>query len=1251
MKPFVPRPFYSLLSTIVGPLRCHWRKRRTSEFDPVFYAKFYPDLQALSDGELGKHYGRHGRQEGRFGSARAYLAKLTKSQGSLPSDFDPQTYRWLNADLSGLEEDWEFSAHYLRYGRTESRVYSGDSDSLSAEYRDLLAAEAFAINRSSAIDPPPGTFEDFLIAHRIDRGPWLVQFNAPMFWLLNSDWMKKRPPSSIAAVRRFVEEGVTRLAPISGELAFDPVFYRCNYQTEPGFSDVDLYRHWLRLGSKKGWAPNESEALFRLLGIRTFPVAFDADAYRLTASLEHQRSMRGRVSALRHWLQAGFPTDAPGMMSPDASDLFVAVGSRALKRGEFVAACRAFDHALTIGRPSAALLHGRGDSRMALADKRATDDFLAAIAFADASVWSHVHAIDGLARRGDAAAVVRLLRASSQVWLRNARWRASAQGALKALFDQECQRAQQAYLAGLRFDGDSILQSAMERFVANWPLAEPPAAPLPPLHNGAVVILANLDLPQCVHYRVEQRRRQLEHGGYTVRIFASDDVDGFREAIRTASVAIFYRVPAFSYVIAAILYARALGLRTFYDIDDLIFDARFYPDPIESFEGQITAAEYAGLQFGVPLFRFAMSLCDVGIVSTPALADAVVEIVRERRVHILRNGIDQRNAPFLARSLPQKGGNVPITIFYGSGTRAHNQDFTDLVGQALVAILERHSNVRLVVAGHLALGPDFARVASQVDHIGFIQDVDAYWEILSNADINLAVLLPNAVTDAKSEIKWLEAACSGIPSVVSDTRTYSEILRNGEDALMARTSAEWETALETLVTDPDLRRRIGAAAREKVTQAYSLDAAVRTLATFLPGRPSNSEDVVHLGKPRLLIVNVFFPPQTIGGATRVVRDNLDYLIDNASNQFDFAVVTSDEGVETAGRTRIESYRGVPVLRVSTPLEPNMDWRPFNPEISKIFGEFLDRFNPDIVHFHAVQRLTASIILETRIRNIPYLITLHDGWWISDHQFLIDLTGQAVLPGPDLFAVEAHPVRSPLDATLRRMRLRDQLDGANQLLAVSERFAEIYRNAGFSTVHAVPNGVSRLPQVVRLPNTTGRVRLGHVGGREFHKGVPLIEAALSGTHFENLNLTIVDLAAERGSSRDEMWGTTPVAIIGPVPQAEVADLYGRLDVLLVPSLWPESFGLVAREARAYGLWVIASNLGAVGEDVRQDVDGFIIDVDGPASLRGVIAKIDADSARFLRSPPPEQTPLRTAADQGADLLKLYETTLRGGLMRG
>jgi glycosyltransferase involved in cell wall biosynthesis len=59
---------------------------------------------------------------------------------------------------------------------------------------------------------------------------------------------------------------------------------------------------------------------------------------------------------------------------------------------------------------------------------------------------------------------------------------------------------------------------------------------------------------------------------------------------------------------------------------------------------------------------------------------------------------------------------------------------------------------------------------------------------------------------------------------------------------------------------------------------------------------------------------------------------------------------------------------------------------------------------------------------------------------------------------------------------------------------------------------------------------------------------------------------------------EQWNQTPVTFNGKIPQEEMYKFYSKVDVLIAASIWPESFGLVTREAAAAGVWVVASNIG-------------------------------------------------------------------------
>jgi glycosyltransferase involved in cell wall biosynthesis len=62
---------------------------------------------------------------------------------------------------------------------------------------------------------------------------------------------------------------------------------------------------------------------------------------------------------------------------------------------------------------------------------------------------------------------------------------------------------------------------------------------------------------------------------------------------------------------------------------------------------------------------------------------------------------------------------------------------------------------------------------------------------------------------------------------------------------------------------------------------------------------------------------------------------------------------------------------------------------------------------------------------------------------------------------------------------------------------------------------------------------------------------------------------------------------------PDPQDFYPRVFSQTKILLMPSLWEESFGLVAAEAMLNGIPVLASNRGALPDTVGQG--GFIFDI--------------------------------------------------------
>lgn len=56
-------------------------------------------------------------------------------------------------------------------------------------------------------------------------------------------------------------------------------------------------------------------------------------------------------------------------------------------------------------------------------------------------------------------------------------------------------------------------------------------------------------------------------------------------------------------------------------------------------------------------------------------------------------------------------------------------------------------------------------------------------------------------------------------------------------------------------------------------------------------------------------------------------------------------------------------------------------------------------------------------------------------------------------------------------------------------------------------------------------------------------------------------------------------------------SEMPDLYSQCDIVVIPSLWPEPFGMVTLEAMAAGLPVVASRIGGLADIFEDGIEGY------------------------------------------------------------
>ncbi|NMM01951.1 glycosyltransferase family 4 protein [Paraburkholderia sp. RP-4-7] len=396
-------------------------------------------------------------------------------------------------------------------------------------------------------------------------------------------------------------------------------------------------------------------------------------------------------------------------------------------------------------------------------------------------------------------------------------------------------------------------------------------------------------------------------------------------------------------------------------------------------------------------------------------------------------------------------------------------------------------------------------------------------------------------------------------------------------------------------------------------------------------------------RKKIAVVNVFYPPQAIGGATRIVADEVSLLIRNYGEEFDVVVFSTDGYRQPAHIMNVYPHDGIRVYSPSSLWRENMDWYINDPEMERLFGEFIKHEKPDLIHFHCLQRLTASVVDAARKMAIPYYVTAHDAWWISDYQFLTDASGKVYPDGhPDPFIESPLPDGVTRRQSLeRRNHLKSLLAAAESVLCVSDAYTRIYKNNGIFKSRTNKNGISNLTNwSAKQTSLSAKVICAHIGGMATHKGFFIFKDAVKSVSTQNIELLVVDDSKSEDYLHKTTWGNTPVTIIGRVAQQRVVELYQRIDVLFAPSICPESFGLVTREAAACGCWLVGSDVGAIGEDISPE-NGFKI-TPTVRSLQGVVREIDAAPLKYKGSPITRAP--RYSSDQVKELVHMFRETL-------
>ncbi len=255
-------------------------------------------------------------------------------------------------------------------------------------------------------------------------------------------------------------------------------------------------------------------------------------------------------------------------------------------------------------------------------------------------------------------------------------------------------------------------------------------------------------------------------------------------------------------------------------------------------------------QSGSFMERFCVQRADALCANSQATAQIASKFcgVREDAIEIVHCGVDAEQFSAVGR---QVDVDRPTILFVGSMVRNKGPD---ILLEAVLKLRAKHPRLKLLLVGEddkpLALEMKEkvrqAGAEANVEFRGFVPLTE-----LPNYYRSAAIFCSPAEFEGGTASVYLEAMACGCPPVVSTAGGGVEAVIHGETGLLVppKDIDATAAALDTLLSDEPLRRRMGVAGRQRIESYFARDRFVdRMLQTYEKGIARGKELLTRMRK-------------------------------------------------------------------------------------------------------------------------------------------------------------------------------------------------------------------------------------------------------------------------------------------------------------------------------------------------------------------------------------------------------------------
>lgn len=364
-------------------------------------------------------------------------------------------------------------------------------------------------------------------------------------------------------------------------------------------------------------------------------------------------------------------------------------------------------------------------------------------------------------------------------------------------------------------------------------------------------------------------------------------------------------------------------------------------------------------------------------------------------------------------------------------------------------------------------------------------------------------------------------------------------------------------------------------------------------------------------KLKYLSISLYHPRVMKGGAQYVAKDLHDTALRDP--EIDPVLLAAIDGAAFPQYAKVGS--SITALPDGTQeyLMPGARFDPFyqviyDPRRNKALRHLLEKVQPDVIHMHHSIWVGLEVLSLIRkvLPDVKILYTLHEYMAICHSRgqlFRYHERSVCSDAAPDQ-CTRCFPDIAPEDFMLRRRGFKDAFELVDAFISPSEHLAKRFVDWGLPAdkMHVIANGHSRQRPEDWTPTHSKNLNIfGFFGQFVDAKGIDvLLEAAARVAETDPVQVRVFggnkEFASEDYLERIEkvLSGASDnlnIVEVGAYSRDNVFELMSSVDFVVVPSVWPETFGLVVSEAWDAKRPVIASRVGGLSDRIIDGKNGF------------------------------------------------------------